>query len=225
MTLSQAIDPGLVVLLDEFLVHQELTRLERFIAQAEPSFAEARVVLRGFTDPAVATAVLAERRSARFIHAPEWLYQLLNERFRLHLPFILDSLAYPAYELDWLEAQITASNDGDFFARHNDDHDANMPRRETTYVYFCHKEPRIFEGGELVVHPPAGAHGAPIRIQPARNSVVLFPSSLTHEILPVRCPSRNFAHSRFTVNGWLRGPLGKGERDARWRAHYVTARA
>jgi Rps23 Pro-64 3,4-dihydroxylase Tpa1-like proline 4-hydroxylase len=59
-------------------------------------------------------------------------------------------------------------------------------------------------------------------VQPARNSVVLFPGSLTHEILPVRCPSRNFAHSRFTVNGWLRGPLGKGERDARRRAHYVN---
>lgn len=206
------IDPSLVVTLDEFLVLQELTRLERFIADRAESFAQARVVLRSATKAAVAT----RHRSARFMNAPEWLYRLLEDRFRLHLLFILRSLAYPAYEMSWLEAQITASNDGDFFSRHNDDADARMMERETTYVYFCHSEPRAFEGGELVVYPPAGSSAGPIRIQPVRNRIALFTSSLTHEILQVRCPSREFVHSRFTVNGWLRAGAGKAERHLHW---------
>jgi excisionase family DNA binding protein len=32
---------------------------------------------------------------------------------------------------------------------------------------------------------------------------VLFPSCYDHEVLPVRCPSRKFVSSRFTVNGWI----------------------
>lgn len=42
-------------------------------------------------------------------------------------------------------------------------------------------------------------------IVPEDNLLVLFPSSALHEIRPVRCPSRAFADSRFTLNGWLRG--------------------
>jgi excisionase family DNA binding protein len=33
--------------------------------------------------------------------------------------------------------------------------------------------------------------------------LVLFPSSYSHEVLPVKCPTRKFAHSRFTANGWI----------------------
>jgi Rps23 Pro-64 3,4-dihydroxylase Tpa1-like proline 4-hydroxylase len=40
-------------------------------------------------------------------------------------------------------------------------------------------------------------------IEPRQNQIVLFPCSVLHEITPVKCPSRAFADSRFTMNGWL----------------------
>jgi SM-20-related protein len=40
-------------------------------------------------------------------------------------------------------------------------------------------------------------------IVPQPNQIVFFPCSLLHEITPVECPSRAFADSRFTLNGWL----------------------
>jgi Rps23 Pro-64 3,4-dihydroxylase Tpa1-like proline 4-hydroxylase len=36
-----------------------------------------------------------------------------------------------------------------------------------------------------------------------QNQIVFFPSETLHEVLPVECPSGEFADSRFTVNGWL----------------------
>jgi Rps23 Pro-64 3,4-dihydroxylase Tpa1-like proline 4-hydroxylase len=38
---------------------------------------------------------------------------------------------------------------------------------------------------------------------PQQNQIVFFPCSVLHEITPVECPSRAFADSRFTLNGWL----------------------
>src|SRR6184192_3632415 len=40
-------------------------------------------------------------------------------------------------------------------------------------------------------------------IVPRQNQLVAFPSCLAHEITLVDCPSRAFADSRFTVNGWF----------------------
>ncbi|MGB8690572.1 MAG: proline hydroxylase, partial [Microcoleus sp.] len=33
---------------------------------------------------------------------------------------------------------------------------------------------------------------------------VFFLSRYMHEVLPVSCPSKAFADSRFTINGWVR---------------------
>jgi Rps23 Pro-64 3,4-dihydroxylase Tpa1-like proline 4-hydroxylase len=42
-----------------------------------------------------------------------------------------------------------------------------------------------------------------LTLTPPQNSIVFFPSSYLHEVMPVSCPSRAFADSRLTVNGWL----------------------
>jgi SM-20-related protein len=107
------------------------------------------------------------------------------------------------------ETQITASNDGDFFAAHSDDSDAAIASRHLTFVYFFHREPRQFQGGELQLHDSrrvgerqikSGSHQS---ISPRQNQIVFFPCSVLHEITPVKCSSGAFADSRFTLNGWL----------------------
>jgi len=107
-----------------------------------------------------------------------------------------------------VEAQITASNDADFFGAHCDDAQELIASRRLTFVYFFHGEPRQFEGGELRLHDSPGSEqkvstGSYQTIVPQQNQIVFFPCSVLHEITPVECPSRAFADSRFTLNGWL----------------------
>jgi Rps23 Pro-64 3,4-dihydroxylase Tpa1-like proline 4-hydroxylase len=105
--------------------------------------------------------------------------------------------------------QITASNDGDFFHAHCDDAQEMIASRRLTFVYFFHREPSQFEGGELRLHDSkkTGAHplsiGSYQAVVPQQNQIVFFPCSTLHEITPVQCRSRAFADGRFTVNGWL----------------------
>jgi Rps23 Pro-64 3,4-dihydroxylase Tpa1-like proline 4-hydroxylase len=92
-----------------------------------------------------------------------------------------------------IESQITASNHGDYFRLHQDGGPDDT--REITFVYFLHGEPRPFSGGELKIYAST--------TEPHGDTLILFPSSSAHEVLPVEVPSRQFADSRFTVNGWI----------------------
>ena len=108
-----------------------------------------------------------------------------------------------------IESQITASNHGDYFRWHCDDSQPEIASREITFVYFFHREPKAFRGGELRIYDSRWENGEYVStgnyqiIVPGQNQVVFFPSSLLHEITPVECSSRAFADSRFTVNGWF----------------------
>jgi Rps23 Pro-64 3,4-dihydroxylase Tpa1-like proline 4-hydroxylase len=109
-----------------------------------------------------------------------------------------------------VEAQVTASNDGDFFHFHSDNGSNPVASRHLTFVYFFHREPRQFEGGELRIHDARLEEGSYVSegsyqtIVPQQNQIVFFPCELMHEITPVNCASQLFADSRFTLNGWLR---------------------
>jgi hypothetical protein len=107
-------------------------------------------------------------------------------------PF-LDRLRERLEPLGRIEVQIAASNDGDYFRLHMDGGPPDT--REISFVYFLHGEPRRFTGGELCV---AGE-----TVLPEGDTLVFFPSVSPHEVLPLSVPSRTFADSRFTVNGWI----------------------
>ena len=117
--------------------------------------------------------------------------------------FALDGEAFS------MEKQITAHNDGNFFKVHNDSGIAPRNSRLLTYVYYFHREPKAFEGGELILYDAVlrgvvpEVVGSYHVIPPEQNSIVFFRSSEHHEVRPVRVPSRRFADCRFTVNGWI----------------------
>ena len=130
------------------------------------------------------------------------------ERIRGVLPRVMERLGMEEFPVTRVEAQITASNDGDFFGAHCDDAQELIASRRLTFVYFFHREPRQFEGGELRLHDSRGSErnvstGSYQSIVPQQNQIVFFPCSVLHEITPVKCPSGAFADSRFTLNGWL----------------------
>jgi SM-20-related protein len=106
-----------------------------------------------------------------------------------------------------LEIELVAHGDGAFYKRHIDTQTAAdlQSIRFLSAVYYFHAEPKAFTGGALrlyAVGSPAAEH---VDIEPTCNSLVVFPSWIPHEVMPVQCPSKRFADSRFAINGWFHG--------------------
>jgi Rps23 Pro-64 3,4-dihydroxylase Tpa1-like proline 4-hydroxylase len=188
------------VVLDEFLSPQEMDELISYTLQHEPEFQSSEVV-----SPTGNGQVDYSHRRSRVLMNLGKHEQVILERIRGVLPSVLEQLGMSEFSVTHTEAQITASNDGDFFGEHCDNSDDMIASRRLTFVYFFHREPRQFQGGELHLHD--SRQNSRIEsyhaITPQQNQVVFFPCSVLHEITPVECPSQAFADSRFTLNGWL----------------------
>jgi Rps23 Pro-64 3,4-dihydroxylase Tpa1-like proline 4-hydroxylase len=128
-------------------------------------------------------------------------------RIESFLPWAAFKLKVPFFSPAKIELQITASNHGDFFCAHQDNSHAGECRtRALTFVYYLNPSASAFEGGRLLLHPGGqrdGAGNGTVKIVPAPNTVVFFPSGVLHEIEPVVCRTGAFGDSRFTVNGWF----------------------
>ncbi len=193
------------LVLDEFLAPQEVEELIAYTLQQEAQFQSSEVI----SPAGVPGIVDFNHRRSRVLTDLGKYEQIIVERINAVLPSVLDQLGIEKFPVTQVEAQITASNEGDFFRAHCDDAQAMIASRRLTFVYFLHREPRQFEGGELRIHDTRqeGGHcvsaGSYQSIVPQQNQIVFFPCSMLHEITPVNCPSRAFADSRFTLNGWL----------------------
>lgn len=194
------------VVLDEFLAPQELAELTGFILDHEADF-EASEVISPHSEGGV---VNYEHRSSRVLMNIGKYQDLMVDRIRTALPQVLGKLGMEKFTIACVEAQVTASNEGDFFHFHSDNGSERVASRYLTFVYFFHREPRGFQGGELRIHDARlengeyVSQGAYQTVIPQQNQIVFFPCELLHEITPVKCASRRFADSRFTLNGWLR---------------------
>jgi SM-20-related protein len=105
-----------------------------------------------------------------------------------------------------IETELTAHGDGHFYHLHHDTlTQANRTGRTTdrmlSGVFYFHREPKRFSGGELALHPFRG--GDPVLVEPANNRLLLFPSIAPHAVREVHCPASSFADSRFAVNCWF----------------------
>jgi len=198
--------PARCVILDEFLAPQELEELTKFALDHEGEFRTSEVA----TPSAEGGVVNYDHRRSRVLMDLERFEPLMLERIKAVLPRVLEKLNMASFDISGVEAQITASNDGDFFHFHNDNGSDPVASRYLTFVYFFHREPKQFNGGELRIHDARlergeyESEGSYQRIAPQQNQIVFFPCELMHEITRVECSSRQFADSRFTLNGWLR---------------------
>ena len=198
--------PAQCVILDEFLAPQEVEELMRFALGHESDFSNSEVV----SPSEVNGVVNFEYRRSRVLMDLARHQDIMLEHIKAVLPQVLHKLGMEEFSIAGVEAQITASNDGDFFHFHSDNSSQPVSSRHLTFVYFFHREPRQFEGGELRIHDARLEDGGYVSqgsyqaIVPRQNQIVFFPCELLHEITPVKCPSQLFADSRFTLNGWLR---------------------
>lgn len=126
-----------------------------------------------------------------------------------------DARAGTALELS--DTAVTAFLDGDFIGPHIDDGRGSRPNgRVLSFVYWLHRRPRAFTGGELrlcgwdlhddrlIPAPPA------VDLEPDHDTLVVFPSSTMHEVFPVHSESTRFGDARFTVTGFVRRRLATG---------------
>jgi Rps23 Pro-64 3,4-dihydroxylase Tpa1-like proline 4-hydroxylase len=193
------------LVLDEFLTLAELNALRQYILEQEMRFEISEVVSPGVTGGAVDY----DHRRSRVLMDLGGHEKVIVDRLLACLPRILEKWGRDPFPISRVETQSTASNHGDFFHCHIDNGADPVAAREITFVYFFHREPKQFSGGELRIYDSRRENDNYVptanyrTIVPEQNQLILFASGLSHEVTPVECPSRNFADSRFTVNGWI----------------------
>jgi len=134
----------------------------------------------------------------------------LEARFAAVLDESVRQLRLSPIQLHNLELELVAHNEGAFYSEHIDTFTARpdaQSDRALTGVYYFHRNPKGFDGGELRLHAIASAADgarAFTDIVPERDMFVLFPSWAPHEVRRVSCPSGAFADSRFALNCWYR---------------------
>ena len=117
------------------------------------------------------------------------------------------------------EFSICAYGEGGHFAPHIDTAEMTGWIRILSCVYYFATTPRRFHGGELRLHGfptlSAGGIAAPqVDIVPETDTLVVFPSWMSHEVLPVRAPSGAWIDRRFSINCWIHRAGSSGDQSA-----------
>lgn len=176
-------------LLDEVIIHQS-------------AFKPATVLASGQKKPTVDERM----RKALTLDDVGFIEKAFLKQLKGVLKPALERMGITGFPVGRIELQITASGNRDYYRMHRDaDSDST---REISFVYFLHSEPRRFSGGELRLYDDKRVSGkahadCSLLLSPRQDMLVIFPSRTSHELLPVRVPSEDFADSRFTINGWI----------------------
>jgi hypothetical protein len=124
------------------------------------------------------------------------------------LPRLFEETGLSPVDSPLLENELIANGDGGSLARHIDtmtldDRTQVETERVLSMVYYFHRIPRQFSGGELEIHPLDGG-GDPELIAPRHGRLVAFPSFAPHSVRALSVPSGHFEDGRFSLNCWVR---------------------
>jgi Rps23 Pro-64 3,4-dihydroxylase Tpa1-like proline 4-hydroxylase len=188
------------VQLDGFLTDDEVKWLRDTVIAAQSRFQSSWT-----SDDSV-----KDYRQSLVLQAPPDVERLVVGKIRAVMPDVIPKLKMPPFTVGRVESQVTASTDGSYFRPHTDaGKGAIDATRKLTYVYYFNREPKGFTGGELRVYDDEFQNGKFSStdtfqlVEPRHNSIVFFNAAIMHEVTPVQVPSKDFADSRFTVNGWI----------------------
>ena len=190
------------VRLTDFLPPASRDRLLRDMLAASERFAPARIRVnaRIIRNREVRDALVLDEPTTRDVRS--WFLPKL----RAVLPEVLWRLRMEDLDLRRIVLKVTGHPHGGFFAAHRDA--GRFEDQILSYVYYFHRAPKPFAGGDLLLHDAGRAGGSTSRafsrVEPFPGSIVFFPSDCLHEVTPVVCGA-DFGDGRFTVNGWVRG--------------------
>lgn len=148
--------------------------------------------------------------------------QGLREKLLAAVPRIVGAIGGRLPETPSLELELTAYGDGAFYTMHRDIPigPSRTPLgalpgedRVVSAVYYFHREPKAFSGGELRLYRWGADLAAATPndwrdLSPNQNSLACFASWAVHEVRTVHCPSGEFEDSRFALNCWYCTTLG-----------------
>lgn len=186
------------VIIENFLSREENSKILESVIKLEPYFENS---ITSLTDP--------DFRRSKVLHLAPISKASISKRIKLVLPQVLSKLGQSIFPIYQIEAQVTAHNHGHYYHAHNDNGMPEVANREITYVYYFHREPKNFSGGELILYDEKFENDEYLKadsfkiVAPNNNSIIFFLSRYWHEVLPVVCSSQFFADSRFTINGWV----------------------
>ena len=122
-------------------------------------------------------------------------------RLRDAIAEALPRLRIPEPKQSWVEMAMSAYFGGRYFSKHRD---TNPPAdtRLLNFVYYFHRQPRRFAGGELLLYDGDGTQ-AFTRIEPRHNSIVFFPAACLHQVAAFERDVADFRDARFALHGWL----------------------
>ena len=131
-----------------------------------------------------------------------------SQKIRSCVPEVLARLRMEDIGRYGIQMNMRVYPTGGFYRAHSDGlFDPDHPRK-LSFVYFFHREPRRFSGGDLLLYDTDTdtarcSLGVFSRIVPLRNSIVFFPSGSWHEVTPVQYETDNLEDGRWAVNGHL----------------------
>ena len=197
--------PAPFVLLQDFLPQPQQERLFELTLAGSQGFTHTRVgSLKGLgpVDLKFRTSLAADAQTSREVRP------LVIPRLRSVLPCVLARLGVQGLDRYSIEMDVTVTLAGGFCRPHKDNANESHRRRKINYVYYFHRQPQPFSGGDLLIYDTDLAtedfdFKSFLRVKPRHNSLIFFPSDYVHEITPVECASQDFADGRFTVNGWI----------------------
>jgi Rps23 Pro-64 3,4-dihydroxylase Tpa1-like proline 4-hydroxylase len=213
-SLSVARDTSLIAQLDGVVIPTPYVRVTEFLPERQAQRLLTAVIRREEEFEPSEPSFEKRNRQAFVLRSKLEFLDAFLDRLKSILPLVQQSVT-GAFEVVDIECLVAAYGDGGFFKAHRDDGATIMSPRRLSYVYYLHRQPRPFEGGNLVIHdaPIAGEQpslssgtnsGSYSVVAPEHNSIIFWLASATHEILPVTSPSKGFANSRFGVTGHVR---------------------
>ncbi|MFI8365557.1 2OG-Fe(II) oxygenase [Streptomyces sp. NPDC085612] len=135
-----------------------------------------------------------------------------SEVFSAHLadclPLVQEVLGHRAALTRSLTV-LTAHGEGGHFGIHTDASRVRDVSTAVSAVYYLHRTPRGFGGGQLRLYDtvvrdgrarPAESYRT---VEPDHDTIAFFPAGAFHEVVPSTCPSGRFADHRFTLTTWI----------------------
>ncbi|GAB6039793.1 2OG-Fe(II) oxygenase [Endothiovibrio diazotrophicus] len=201
---DEAAAPAPFVLLDEALDEAQRSSLWGVVEEQRNAFTSSRVFRYDN-----AYGVVSADRVSRGLHRGElrgirdWYTERLG---RLIEPCLATLGIAPFVPARW-ELHLLSYGDGDHFSIHTDTlAREGGTRRAVTAVYYFHRTPRRFTGGDVLLFDTDRRAGQMetrfTRLTPEDNSLLIFPSDCYHQVTPVHGPA-NLEESRFALVAWM----------------------
>jgi SM-20-related protein len=191
----------------DFLPTAQASDLLKFVLERPGGFEQATVYAQGTQQ-----VIHQHRHAAKLAGGLGTLRGAFLERMNDALEGVFSGAGVPRRPVSKFETEVVAHGDGGRFSRHIDTltgksrtDQTDRGSRAVSAVYYFYKEPKRFTGGELRLYPFGSTDGGHsyVDIIPEQNSLVVFPSFASHEVLLVKSSSNQFEDQRFSVNCWL----------------------